>query len=98
MKITVLGKGCRNCERLEANARTALAGLGQQAEIAHERDPAEIAAWGVMRTPGLAIDDELVVAGRVPDAQEIERLIAERRAAGARPAARAAPRQPGPAS
>lgn len=72
MKIVeVLGPGCANCLRLEANAREALALSGVAAEINHVTDYAEIAKRGVMSTPGLVIDGTVVSFGRVPSAGEI---------------------------
>jgi len=38
-------------------------------------DAAEIASYGIMRTPGLVIDDMVVVAGRVPSTREISDLL-----------------------
>jgi small redox-active disulfide protein 2 len=63
--IEVLGPGCNNCQRLEANAREAVAQAGVTAEIRHVTDYAEIAERGVMNTPGLVIDGKVVSTGRV---------------------------------
>ena len=35
----------------------------------------EIASYGVMRTPGLVVDEQVLVSGRVPDAKEIAVLL-----------------------
>ena len=64
--IEVLGPGCNNCQRLEANAREAVAAAGVEAEIRHITDYAEIAQRGVMSTPGLVIDGTVVSAGKIP--------------------------------
>lgn len=78
MEIKILGTGCVNCNNLEANTRTALAELGLTVEIDKVTDPAEIVAWGVMSTPALVIDDEVVLSGRVPTARHLSELIAAR--------------------
>lgn len=70
-RIEVLGSGCPNCRRLEANAREAVGLAGVEAEIVHVTDYREIAARGVISTPGLAIDGRLVSSGRIPDAGDI---------------------------
>lgn len=75
MKIKVLGPGCRNCQKLEKNTVAALSEIGQQAEIEKVTDFAEIAGYGVMKTPGLVIDDEVVVSGKVPSSSEIAALL-----------------------
>lgn len=69
--IEVLGPGCNNCQRVEAAAREAVAMSGVEAEILHVTDYAEIAARGVMNTPGLIIDGKIVSTGRVPSAADI---------------------------
>jgi small redox-active disulfide protein 2 len=66
MIIKVLGPGCHNCHTLEKNVRAALAGLGIEAPIESVTDYGEIAGYGVLRTPGLVVDEEVVVSGRVP--------------------------------
>jgi small redox-active disulfide protein 2 len=76
MIVKILGSGCANCHRLEDNARQALAGLGLDAHVEKVTDPGEIASYGVMRTPGLVVDDAVVVSGRVPDVAEITSLLA----------------------
>lgn len=69
--VEVLGPGCANCQRLEANVREAVAMAGVEAEVRHVTDYREIAARGVMSTPGLVIDGMVVSKGRVPSAADI---------------------------
>jgi small redox-active disulfide protein 2 len=76
MIIKILGSGCANCHRLEANTRDALATLGMDAAIEKVTDVGDIASYGVMRTPGLVVDEQVLVSGRVPDAREIASLLA----------------------
>ncbi len=76
-KIEVLGSGCPNCKRLEANAREAVTMAGVEAEVVKVTDPAEIAARGVLSTPGLVIDGRLVSAGRIPSAGDIAAWLGE---------------------
>ena len=71
VKIEVLGSGCANCRKLEANARDAVGLAGVEAEIVKVTDYAEIAARGVMNTPGLVIDGKVKSAGRIPSARDI---------------------------
>ena len=75
--IEVLGPGCNNCQRLEAAAREAVAMAGLDAEVVHVTDYAEIAARGVMNTPGLIIDGKVVSVGRVPPAGDIAVWLTE---------------------
>ena len=78
MIIKVLGSGCTNCQNLEKAAREAVASLGVDATIEHVTDPAEIAAYGVMRTPALVVDDDVVMSGRVPTTQTVRELLVAR--------------------
>ncbi len=75
MHVKILGSGCANCVNLEKNTRAALATLGLEAEITKVTDFGDIAAYGVMRTPGLVVDEKVLVSGRVPKADEIEGLL-----------------------
>lgn len=75
MKIKILGPGCANCARLEQRAQEAITELGVEADFEKVTDPAEIASYGIMRTPGLVVDDRVLVSGRVPSTREIGELL-----------------------
>jgi small redox-active disulfide protein 2 len=75
MDIKILGSGCAKCQQLEANTTAALAELGLDATIEKVTDPAEIASWGVMTTPALVVDDDVLVAGRLPSADDVRDLL-----------------------
>ncbi len=75
--IEVLGPGCNNCQKLEANAREAVAQAGIEAEIVKITDYAEIASRGVMSTPGLVIDGKVVSTGKVPTPWTIAAWLSE---------------------
>jgi len=75
MNVKVLGSGCANCQTLEERVHTALSTLGKEADVDHVTDFGEIASWGVMSTPALVVDDEVVVSGRVPSVEEIATLL-----------------------
>jgi small redox-active disulfide protein 2 len=75
--IEVLGPGCANCMRVERAAREAVAMAGIDAEVRHVTDYAEIAARGVLQTPGLVINGKVVSYGRVPTPGDIAGWLAE---------------------
>ena len=75
--IEVLGPGCNNCKRVEAAAHEAVAMTGVAAEIVHVTDYADIAAKGVMNTPGVIIDGQIMSTGRVPSARDIAGWLTE---------------------
>lgn len=75
--VQVLGPGCPNCAKLAERARAAVGELGVEAEVEKVTDMGRIMEFGIMMTPGLAIDGEVKVVGRVPSAEEIKEWLAE---------------------
>jgi small redox-active disulfide protein 2 len=75
MIIKILGSGCKKCLALGANATAAVEAAGKQVNIVKVTDIEQIAAYGLMSTPGLVIDEKLISAGRVLTVQEIEKLL-----------------------
>lgn len=76
MEIKILGPGCRNCVNLEKVTRGALEELGLTADVIKVTDYADIATYGIMSTPGLVVDDTVLVSGRVPKTAEIKKMLA----------------------
>lgn len=70
--IEVLGSGCPKCMSVEAVVREVVATRAIEAEVRHVTDFREIAARGVLSTPGLVIDGVVVSAGRVPTRDQVE--------------------------
>ncbi len=75
MEIKVLGSGCASCKKLLGFTQEALRELAIPAEVVHVTDMTEIAASGLMRTPGLIIDGKVKSMGRVPPIKEIKKMI-----------------------
>ena len=75
MEIKILGHGCANCANLEKAARAAADELGVEATFTKVQDDASIVGYGVMRTPGLVVDEQLLVSGRVPSAAQVKELL-----------------------
>jgi small redox-active disulfide protein 2 len=75
MHIKILGTGCAKCQTLERVTHEAVDALGLDADFEKVTDPGEIASWGVMATPALVVDDEVVLSGRVPSAGDVKRLL-----------------------
>jgi small redox-active disulfide protein 2 len=76
MLIKILGPGCANCNALEHATHAALAQLGWPTTVEHVTDYATIAAYGVMSTPALVVDEQVLLAGRVPQTAQIADLLA----------------------
>lgn len=77
LTIKILGSGCPNCKRLEQETREALtaAPLPVDYEIVKVTDYADIAAYGVMSTPALVINEKVVSTGRIPRRQQIAEWV-----------------------
>ena len=75
MIIKILGPGCTNCQNLERATREAIAELGLDATVEKVTDYPTIAGYGVMSTPGLVVDEKVVVSGRVPRVAEVKMLL-----------------------
>jgi len=75
MIIKVLGPGCSNCKKVLQATETAVKDLNIEAELIYVTDLSEIAKTGLMRTPGLIINNKIVSYGKVPSVDEIKEYI-----------------------
>lgn len=77
IKIEVLGTGCPTCKRLFANAGQAVNDLKITADLVKVEDIAEIIGRGIMLPPALVINGEVRSEGRIPDVEEIKKMLTE---------------------
>ncbi len=75
MKIEILGPGCARCEAVAQNASQAAKELGLDVQIEKITDMAAIVGYGVMSTPGIAIDGHLKGSGRLFSVEEIKEML-----------------------
>ena len=78
MKIQIAGPGCPNCQNTERNVIDACAALDLAADISHVTNIADILDLGVMRTPAVVINGEVVISGRVPTVSELKNMLVNR--------------------
>jgi hypothetical protein len=78
LSIKILGPGCINCVRVHQVAVAAVeeleARLGDdcpETTVQHVTDYEEFVKYGLLFTPGLVINEELVCAGRIPAKSEV---------------------------
>jgi small redox-active disulfide protein 2 len=74
-KIQILGTGCAKCAKLTENAEKAAKEAGIEAEVEKVTDIKKIMEFGVMMTPGIAIDGEVRAVGKVLSVEEIKKLL-----------------------
>lgn len=79
--VKILGSGCANCRRLTQLTEQALSELGIQTPVEKITDDVEIAAYGVMRTPALVVDEQVVMTGRIPGLSSLVQTLTDRLAA-----------------
>jgi small redox-active disulfide protein 2 len=75
MIIKILGSGCKKCKKLEENARQAISQLTGDHSIEKVTDLDQFMNYGVMITPALVIDEEVVSVGKVLSPEDIKKLI-----------------------
>ena len=79
MKIRILGIGCSKCKKLTELTEEAVNELGVSAEIIKVTNINKIIDYGVMVTPALVIDGDVMVAGKIPGKEEIIKWIKEKK-------------------
>ena len=74
-KLQILGTGCPKCSDLANKTEQAAKELGMDYELIKVSDINDIMSFGVMMTPALAVNGEVMVSGKVPGVEEIKELI-----------------------
>jgi small redox-active disulfide protein 2 len=77
LKIEVLGPGCPKCQLLEKNVRAAVEEMGIEAEVTKVSEIKEIAARGVLMTPGLVLDGKVVSSGHLLSVIQVKKRLEE---------------------
>ena len=75
MKLKIYGSGCSKCNLLTEHAETAARELGISYELEKVTDMNSIIDAGVMHTPALAVNDKIVIEGKVPSAEKIKKFL-----------------------
>ena len=75
MKLKIYGSGCAKCNQLAANTEAAAKALRFSYELEKVTDMNGIIDAGIMHTPALVVDDEIIVEGRVPGVEEIQQKL-----------------------
>jgi small redox-active disulfide protein 2 len=78
VNIKVLGSGCAKCRRLEQLVREIVEEEGLSATVEKVADVSEIINYGVMVTPALVVDEEVMFSGIVPDKNSLKEWLTSR--------------------
>ena len=77
MMFKVLGSGCKKCQTLEDNVRQACQQEGLEITVEHESDFVKISSYGVMSTPALVLNEDVVSSGKVLKVEDVKKIIRE---------------------
>jgi hypothetical protein len=77
LEVLILGPGCAQCSRLEADVRDVMAQMNVPGELIHVTDISEIGRYGVMGTPALVINKKIVSIGTTPEKKKILQWLEE---------------------
>lgn len=75
MIIKVLGTGCKKCTQLKQNVEKVIEELKIDASVEKVEDIQKIISYGVMGTPALVIDEEVVSTGKLLKPKEIAKIL-----------------------
>lgn len=84
LNIKILGPGCANCYILEGLAVAAVQLLRSQkpallrrvrVTLQHLNEPSDFRMYGVLRTPGLVVNEKIAASGRLLTVLEIMALF-----------------------
>ncbi|MFY8192126.1 MULTISPECIES: thioredoxin family protein [unclassified Limnohabitans] len=75
MDIKVLGTGCAKCKTTVALIEEIAKEKGVSISLSKVEELRQIAAFGVMSTPGVVLDGKVVHAGGVPSRSKVEQWL-----------------------
>lgn len=73
--IKVLGSGCMKCQKTAQIIEEIASQLGIDADVQKETDAETIMKYGVMSTPAVVVDDQLVHSGSIPHRHDVEQWL-----------------------
>jgi len=75
MIIKVLGTGCTKCEHVTKLVKEIIEENSLDATIEKVENMKDIMGYGIMATPGIVIDEEVVSSGTVPSKKKLQKMI-----------------------
>jgi small redox-active disulfide protein 2 len=73
--IKILGTGCPKCLSLEKLTREVVSESKMDAEVSKVDDIVKIMQYGIMRTPGIVVNEKVILSGRIPGRDELRELL-----------------------
>jgi small redox-active disulfide protein 2 len=77
IEIKILGKGCSKCKVTYSQVLKVVNELDIEVNIVKVEDINDILEYSILSTPGLVINEQLKLSGRIPSTQEIKKWLLE---------------------
>lgn len=74
-QIKVLGSGCAKCTKTAELIEKIAAEQAVEVSVRKETDPQVIMAYGVMSTPAVVMDEQLVHTGSMPSSEQVKKWL-----------------------
>jgi small redox-active disulfide protein 2 len=74
--VEVLGTGCRNCKNTQQLIEEVAKAQGVEIQIEKVDQIADIMRCGILATPGVVVDGQVVHSGGVPSRKQVEAWLA----------------------
>jgi len=71
-EIQVLGSGCAKCVKTANLVQAVADEIGVEVHVVKESSPEVMLKHGVMRTPAVVVDNQLVHSGSIPTHENVE--------------------------
>ena len=75
MNIKILGTGCAKCHKLAQVVREVVDEIKLEAEVEEVSDITKMLEYPILTTPGLVINEKVVLSGQVPSKEKLIELL-----------------------
>ncbi|MFH1662686.1 MAG: thioredoxin family protein [Chloroflexota bacterium] len=75
MNIKILGTGCAKCHKLAQVVREVVDEIKLEAEVEEVGDIVKMLEYSILATPGLVINEKVVLSGQVPSKEKLIELF-----------------------
>lgn len=78
LNIKVVGTGCPNCQKLESLCREVTNEQNIEANVEKVTEIKDFADLGIFKTPGLVVNDEVLIQGKIPTKSTLEHWLKDK--------------------